>query len=98
MSDVAVTVQVPAAIKDLSDLLVGVIADVKAGKPLSQTVADSLVGALKLAGEFAEIGAEVQDVQLDIGLGLLLGSLSQALRAKPAVVAAPAAPAPAPAT
>ena len=80
MSDVDVTVTVPAEAKVLADSLVKLVSDLKAKKDLATVTADVLPGLLDAVSKFSELQAEFKDPALPVLAGLLAGQLVVALK------------------
>jgi hypothetical protein len=93
MSDVAITIQVPQAAKQLGDALVQLVSDLKAKNSIT---ADAISVAEDAVSNFAELKLEASDPQLVQYAGVLAGQLAQALLAPapaPAAAATTSAPA-----
>lgn len=94
MQTIAVHVTVPAELKKVSDGLIQLVADIKAGKK-SAELADSVALVEEAVTNLGELKEELSSPALPVLGGLMAGQLVSALMVQPAPAAAPA---PAPST
>lgn len=89
MSDVSVSISVPAGLKALGDIVAQAAADAKAGKSAAQILVDIEAPFVAALGLIGELGTDVKDAQVYTWGGYFVGQLANAL--VPAPVPAPAA-------
>lgn len=82
--------EVPRNVQEISDLLVGLVEDLKAKKPLSALLSENMPPLMVAIEGLDKLGEEAKSPQLYNAIALLAADLARVLLAK-----APEAPAPA---
>lgn len=88
MSEVQVSVQVPAGVKAVGDVVLKIVGDIKLGLSATAIIEDAIPALVSAVGLIGELQADIQDPAVYAYAGVFAGQLLQTLLAAPAVVAA----------
>lgn len=87
--------QVPRNVQEISDLLVGLVEDIKAKKPLAAMLSENLQPLMVAVEGIEKLGEEAKSPELYNAIALLAADLARVLLAKAPEAPAPVEPAPA---